>query len=193
MEKISQASATILGLAKKQVNVQTGCRQFLAFVPLAKMDPGLVYLSWLISIGGKIADWALIYAQSLRQEPLSASQFLEHHQRLQHLNLLEKSRGSFDHCVIEESRDDACTALVNAALTHNDSPQNTIGEVGSESSCPAISLCKLGADNKVDDETQKRLDEDEWMLVFSMEPAPEVTEEALAEAEIFTGGMGLAM
>jgi len=54
-------------------------------------------------------------------------------------------------------------------------------------------LSRPAADSKVDDGIQKRRDEDEWMLVFSMEPPPEVTEEALAEAELFTGGMGLAM
>lgn len=193
MEQISQANSTILGLVKKPVNVQTGCRQYLAFVPLATMDPGLTYLSWLISSGGKIGDWAIRYAQSLRQEPLSASQCLEHHGRLQHLNRLEKSRASFEHYVVKESQDDACTALVNAALTHNDSPQNTIGEVGSQSPCTELSPSKLGTDCKIGGGTQERADEDEWMLVFSMEPPPEVTEEALAETELFTGGMGLAM
>lgn len=193
MEQIAQCTLAAINYVTEKFDLQTDYRQVLGFVPLGKMDPGLVYLCWLKSCGGTICDWAINHAKSLRYEPLSASQFLEHRQRIQHLDRLEQRRKSFAHYVIKESQDDAYTALVNAAGANNGSLQTTIGNVGSKSPYTVMSRPKLGADSKVGDGAQKRLDEDEWMLVFSTEPPPEATEEALAAVELFTGGMGLAM
>jgi len=192
MEQMAQCSSAAINYLAEKLDLQTDYRQLLSFVPLGKIDPGLVYLCWLKSCGGKICDWAIKHAISLNYEPLSASQSREHRQRIQHLNRLEQRRKSFAHYLITESRDDACSAVVSAALASNDSPKQDFGTIISECSCVAV-LSKPAADSKVGDGIQKRRDEDEWMLVFSMEPPPEVTEEALAEAEIFTGGMGLAM
>lgn len=193
MEQIAQCTSAAITYVTEKFDLQTDYRRLLGFVPLGKMDPGLIYLCWLKSCGGNICDWAINHAKSLRYEPLSASQFLEHRQRIRHLDRLEQRRKSFAHYVMKESQDDDCTALVNAARANNGSLQITIGDVGSKSLCTTMSRSKLGADSEVGDGAQKRLDEDEWMLVFSMEPPPETTEEALAAAELFTGGMGLAM
>lgn len=192
MEQVTQGSAAAIKYLAEKLDLQKDYRQILNLVPLVKMDPGQVYLYWLHSCGGRIGDWAIKHAISLNYGPLSATQSREHRQRMQHLDRLEKRRKSFAHYLITESRDDAYSAVRSAALASSDSSKKDFGTIMRECSYVAIRSATR-TDSKVADGAQKRLDDDEWMLVFSKEPPPEITEEALAAEELFTGGMGLAM
>lgn len=153
----------------------------------SEMDPGDVYLKWLKSRGGEISDSAVSHAQSLRQEPLSKHQEEEHKQRIQYLKDLERTQGSFAHYTVSESRHHICSSLVTAAL-RNDGMEITEDQVAnSQGLCTAFPIHRLAVDSTVGNATSERLGNEEWQLVYSLEPAVEPTEKALAEEKPTTG------
>ena len=189
MDQITQVGCVAYTYLTTKLDLQTNTQQLLAYVPLTKVDPGLVYISFMKSCGITLSGTLLNYAQYLRQETLSAAQYRAHRSRIDHLNRMELRRNHFEHYVKPESADSTEVALAKRTPWNSRASDERVetGACGTDTSSSEASTTGEAA-GKVE-----RLDGEEWLLIVSTEEPGEATEEALEEIDAHIGGIGMAM
>ena len=150
MEQITQVGAVACAYVTTRFDLLTDTRQLVSLVAIEEMDPGLVYIGWLRSYGLTISELSINYAQYLRREPLSNSQYLAHQRRVSHLIRTELQRQKFQHYTEPESKDTDSGVLLNDAAAEHD----VNGVDGDE----WLLVCPVEDQSELDDEVLDELE-----------------------------------